>query len=391
VGSGASSAPRSPLPTPYSLLPTAPMLADIVKIHCLRHHADFPMSRTSRIVVCKEGADEHTLSDNFPYSGAWVYCCNCQTFIAWEIGRADVSVKQCPFCFSSLNPRLYTCDHCSVTMLDFDDQTLRKHHTVLNWGMPQPACPACHKFPGSTPKQHFCRVLQTNLATARPACPFCNVRTDEPRVDGARAIKAKLDSLLAEAEARAREAEERRQLAEEAARKEIELRVRAERKAEEIEKKVTRELSQAPAIDPELVRREAALAALAEAEAKARAEAEQRAYAESIERQEAEWRKVEAEARAQEAEERAYAIEERRRRAEATAMKEAEMREMAEMQARQMAEKFTGNLFQAQSQSQAEAGAVAKRNRVAIALYAGLAVILFLALILTLYALVLSL
>ena len=63
------------------------MLADIVKIHCLKHHAAFPMPRTSRVVVCKEGGDEHTLSDNFPYSGSWIYCCNCQTFIAWEIGK----------------------------------------------------------------------------------------------------------------------------------------------------------------------------------------------------------------------------------------------------------------------------------------------------------------
>src|SRR5262249_2928248 len=216
------------------------MLADIIKIHCLKHHAAFPMPRTSRIVICKEGADEHTLSDNFPYSGSWIYCCNCQTFIAWEIGRANLSVKQCPFCLSSLNPRLYVCDHCAVTMLDFDDQTLRKHHTVLNWGMPQPACPACHCFPGSTPRQHFCQTLQIKLATARTACPFCNLKTDETSADGAKSDTANLDAALAEAEARAREAEERRRLAEDAARKEIQLRVLAERKAEEIEKKVTR-------------------------------------------------------------------------------------------------------------------------------------------------------
>jgi len=303
------------------------MLADIVKIHCLRHNADFPMSRTSRTVVCKEGADEHTLSNNFPYSGSWVYCCNCQTFIAWEIGRADVTVKQCPFCFSSLNPKLYTCDHCSVTMLDFDDQTLRKHHTVLNWGMPQPACPACHQFPGTTPKQHFCQVLRANLATARPACPFCNIKTDEAPVDGVRTIQAKLDDALAKAEARAREAEERRRLAEETARKEIELRVQAERKAEEIEKKVTRGLSLARIADPEQARREADAA------------------------------KAEAEARAREAEERARELEELHRWAEAAAMKEAG----------------------------------ARRDKVFIALYTGVAVGLCFTLALIIYTLIRSL
>jgi hypothetical protein len=364
------------------------MLADIVKIHCLKHRADFPMSRTSRIVVCKEGAEEHTLSDNFPYSGSWVYCCNCQSFIAWDVGRADVSVTQCPFCLSSMNPRLYACDHCAVTMVDFDDQTLRKHHAVLSWGMPQPACPACHQFPGSIPKRHFCQTLQVNLSTARPACPFCNAKTDEAVVDGANSGGAKLDMALAEAEARAREADERRQLAEDAARKEIELRVQAERKAQEIEKKATRELSPAPAIDPELVRREAEAAkARAEAEARARAEAEHLARTAAFERQEAERRKAEAEARAREAEEKAREIEERRRWAEAAAIKEAEMREMAEMQARRMSERLTSDL----AQSQAKAGAIARKDKVAIALLAGIAVALSFALTLIIYTLIRSL
>lgn len=329
------------------------MLADIVKIHCLKHHADFPMSRTSRIVVCKEGSDEHTLSDNFPYSGPWIYCCNCQTFIAWEAALIDVSVKQCPFCLSSLNPRLYICDHCAVTMLDFDDQTLRKHHTVLNWGMPQPACPACHRFPGSTPKQHYCRTLQINLATARPTCPFCKVKTDE--TDGAMPINSNLNMALAEAEARACEAEERRRLAEEAARKEIELRVRAE-----------------------------AAYARAEAEARARAEAEQRAFAEAVERQEAEWRKARAEDRARQAEGRARAIEERHRQADAAVLKEGASREIIGTQARQMDDIFTIN--PAQPNAGIESGA--RRNNVAIALYAGIAVLLFIILIVILITLI---
>ena len=356
------------------------MLADIIKIHCLTHHAAFPMPRTSRIVMCKEGDDEHILSDNFPYSGSWIYCCNCQTFIAWEIGRANVSIKQCPFCLSTINPRLYTCDHCSVTMLDFDDPALRKHHKVLSWGMPQPACPACMQFPDSTPKQHYCRVLQVNLATARPVCPFCDIKVDEAPTDGVRSMAARFGAALADAEARVREAEERRRTAEEATRKEAELRVQAERKAEEIEKKVTREFPALSANDLELARREAIVKA--EAEAKAKLEAEQRAYAEALERKEAEWRKAEAEARAKEAEERAFEIEERRRRAEVAARKETELREIAEMQARQLVERFTGNLTQVPSQE--EAGG----DKFAIALYAGIAVVLLVILFLIIYALI---
>lgn len=355
------------------------MLADIVKIHCLKHHAAFPMPRTSRVVVCKEGGDEHTLSDNFPYSGSWIYCCNCQTFIAWEAGRANVSVKQCPFCLSTINPRLYSCDHCSVTMLDFDDPALRKHHKVLNWGMPQPACPACQQFPDSTPKQHYCRVLQVNLATARPICPYCDIKVDDAPVDGVRSMAARFGAALADAEARVREAEERRRLAEDAARKEIDLRVQAERKADEIEKKSTRELPLPTARDLEMARRETL--AKAEAEAKAKLEAEKRAYAEAIERQEAEWRKAEVDARARESEERALEIEERRRRAEAAARKETELREMAEMQARQLADKFTGNLPQPQPKTGAKGG------KTAIAIYAVLAITFLSFLILIIYAL----
>jgi hypothetical protein len=211
------------------------MLADIVKIHCLTHRADFPMSRTSRIVVCKEGAEEHVLCDNFPYSGAWIYCCNCQSFISWDTDRAEISIRQCPFCLSSQNPRLYACDHCAVTMVDYDDPTLRKHHTILTWGMPQPACPACHQFPGASPRTHFCRSLEISLATARSVCPFCGMQTGEAATDGASAVTAKLDAALADAESRARDADERRRLAEDAARKEITLRAEAEQAARELE------------------------------------------------------------------------------------------------------------------------------------------------------------
>jgi hypothetical protein len=211
------------------------MLADIVKIHCLTHRANFPMSRTSRIVVCKEGREEHVLCNDFPSTGLWVFCCNCLTFIAWESGRRDIAIKECPSCLSSLNPRLYSCDRCSVTMLDFDDQAPRKQHTVLSWGMPQPACPGCHQFPSSTPKVHFCQAIDINLATARSDCLFCGANLDDAVVYGVKKITAKLDAALAEAQAKAREADERRRLAEETAQKEIKLRVQAERKAQEIE------------------------------------------------------------------------------------------------------------------------------------------------------------
>lgn len=359
------------------------MLADIVKIHCLTHRANFPMARTSRTVICKEGDAEHVLSDNFPYAGLWIYCCNCLTFIAWDTSQGDVSVKECPFCLSSLNPRLYACDHCAVTMLDYDDQTLRKHHTVLAWGMPQPACPGCHRFPAATPQQHHCATLQCNLATARAACPFCRVYLDGAAGDGAKAVTAKLDLALAEAQSKTREAEERSRLAEAATRKEIELRRQAESKAQEIETRATRDLARIP-IPPsaELARRETEAAyARAESEARGRAEAERRARTAAFEKEAITRQMAEAEARAREAEARADEIEEQRHRAEITARQEAEMRAQAEQHAREIAERYSSRLAETQAEVEAVSKAT-RRDRVAIALFTGIAVALFFALIL---------
>ena len=329
------------------------MLADIVKIHCLIHQTTFPMSRTSRIVVCKEGAEEHVLSNDFPQTGLWIYCCNCQTFIAWQEDLPGISLRECPFCLSSLNPRFYSCDHCAVTMVDFDDPTLRKHHTVLSWGMPQPACPGCHQFPRTTPRSHFCEVIKGFLATARERCPFCRIElAGMAQIEETKAVTAKLDAALAEARVRTQEAESRSRLAEETVRKEIELRVQAERKAEEIEKKATRDLSPpaAPLADGDLPRKEIEAARIkAENEARARAEAE---------------------AQAKQA-------QELRLQAEIAAQHEAERRAEAELHAREMAERYTTDLARAQKQNVQGN----RRDRVTIALYAAIATFLTLALI----------
>ncbi len=321
------------------------MLADIVKIHCLRHRVNFPMSRTSNVVVCKEGGEEHVLSDNFPHNGHWIYCCNCQTFIAWDPNEASISVKECPFCLSSLNPRMYACDNCAVTMIDFDDQTLRKHHTVLSWGMPQPACPGCHQFPQSTPKVHFCPATGYNVSTARDQCPYCYLNTAEMAESGAVKTRGLVGSTVSEAQARARDAEDRR--------RQNELSLQAEKKTPEIDKKVTLDNNShgaLPLIDSTVARQEVELA-LARAEQEARA-------------------RTEAEAKAREAEARRF-------EAIKTAEHEAEMRAAAEVKAREMAGIYTSRLHQLQE----EAVGVTGKDKVSIALYAAIAMFLLLALI----------
>lgn len=362
------------------------MLADIIKIHCLIHRANFPMPRTSRSVVCRESADAHTLSSNFPYDGQWVYCCNCQTFNAWENNQSGISIKECPFCLSSMNPRIYACDHCAVTMVDFDDQTLRKHHTVLEWGAPQPACAGCHQFPHATPRKHFCQSLQCELATGRSVCPFCGIKVESAEAIPANAVTAKLDAALAQAE-------ERRRLAEESALKEAELRTEAERRVEEIQRRATRELDQAQAsnAESEQARREAETArASADAEARARADAERLARIAELDRQEAERRKAEAEAKVREAEIKAREIEERSRRAEAAAQREAEMRAAAEQQTREVAERFTSQLAESEAKVAAAVKSV-RKDRGTIALMAGIAVTLTGLLIMLIITLILSL
>jgi len=357
------------------------MLADIVKIHCLKHHANFPMPRTSRVVVCRESADTHTLSNNFPAEGSWVYCCNCQTFIAWDANRNGVSLKECVFCFSSLNPRAYTCDNCAVTMVDYDDPTLRKHHVVLDWGAPQPACAGCHQFPHSTPQKHFCSVMQCEVATARKNCAFCEMNLQDASLPITPSADGHIQKALAEAEARAREADERRHLAEETARKEIELRRQAEFKAQEIEKRATQELNrvQSSSQESELARREAEAARQqADAEAKARAQAERLAQIAELERQEAERRKVEAEAKAREVEALTREVEEQRRRAEEAARREAEMRAQAEQQAREVAQTYTSKLAETQAQVE-QVAKVVKKDRTAIAMTAAIAALLLVA------------
>ena len=341
------------------------------------------MPRTSRVVICREGVETHTLSDNFPAEGTWVYCCNCQTFIGWDDSRNGVSLKECTFCLSSLNPRAYTCDNCAVTMVDYDDSTLRKHHAVLDWGAPQPACAGCHQFPHSTPQKHFCQALQCEVATARKICAFCGTNVQAAAAVVSHSADGQIQKALARAEARVREAEELRQLAEDAARKEIELRRQAELKAKEIEKRATHELNQvqASSYESEIVRREAEAARQkAEAEAWARAQAERLAQIAELERQEAERRKAEAEAKAREAEALAQETEARRRRAEEAAEREAEMRAQAEQQAREAAQNYTSKLAETQAQVEQVAKGV-KKDRVAIAMTAAIAALLFVALL----------
>jgi hypothetical protein len=153
---------------------------DIIKIFCLTHRANFPVLLSEAPIVCAEGEQEHLLSNQFPNEGNWLYCCNCRNFRLIAPDQNGREVTQCPACGCGENARLYTCDQCNVTMVDFDDCTRQKSYNLLAWGMPQPDCPGCRSFPLAAPQLHECRAVQRIVASARATCFFCAETTAPP-------------------------------------------------------------------------------------------------------------------------------------------------------------------------------------------------------------------
>ena len=116
---------------------------DLIQVFCLTHRANFPVLLSGSKIACEEGGSKHILSNHFPTEGNWLYCCNCRNFWLIAPEQFGMYVTQCPACGCGENARLYTCDQCNVTMVDFDDCTRHKSYNLLSWGMPQPSCPGC--------------------------------------------------------------------------------------------------------------------------------------------------------------------------------------------------------------------------------------------------------
>lgn len=148
------------------------MREDAVKIFCLSHKSSLAMPRSKGVVACGDGPATHILGENFPHSGRWLYCCDCQHYWAIANGHNDY-FRQCPSCGSSEHPRYYSCDQCGTTMVDFWGTNNRKEFHIMPWGQPSPFCPACTERPKSVPQTHTCAQLHAMLTTARPQCPFC--------------------------------------------------------------------------------------------------------------------------------------------------------------------------------------------------------------------------
>src|SRR5262249_6617190 len=150
---------------------------EIIKIFCITHNASLTTTRPNSVVMCNEGSDSHTLGENFPNSGKWFYCCDCQHYWA-VVGDMSDFVRQCPACGSSEHPRYYSCDQCKTTMVDFSGAYYQKDFRIMPWGQPHPYCPGCSNPPRVIPQTHRCPVLRALLTTARAECIFCEV--DKP-------------------------------------------------------------------------------------------------------------------------------------------------------------------------------------------------------------------
>ncbi len=150
------------------------MQEDTIKVFCLAHGAGFMTRRSNRAVICKNNISDHVLSEHFPNSGMWFYCCRCQLYWVTPKGHGGLRGK-CPACGVIKNPRYYSCEHCNVTMVDSWGATDQREIYITPWGAPYPYCPGCYRLPASILQSHSCRELNGLLTTAHSECPFCEV------------------------------------------------------------------------------------------------------------------------------------------------------------------------------------------------------------------------
>ncbi len=338
------------------------MQEDTIHVFCLSHGVSFTMPRSNQAVVCREDPANHVLSDNFPNSGRWFYCCQCQTYWVASKRRGGFP-KQCPACGLIKKARYYSCDQCNVTMMSSLGATNQNDVYIMPWGMPHPYCPGCYQLPKSIPQSHRCLELNGLITTARAECPFCEVEeraesqngmvdkegagyeTEIARVESEDELvvadasdlfleelerkAAEVRALEAEAEAREAKAQERLRQAEVRLQQELSLRSEAEQKSKEIEEELRQKL------ENDWNRLEAVVET---SETTAQIEAERKA------RLAAEQAKAEAEARLREMEARACEAEERCRQAEAGLQQEAAKQILAEERANEIEVEFNRSM-----------------------------------------------
>lgn len=144
-----------------------------IKIYCPQHQTVSEVEGKAQI-ICE--IREHALSNNFPHSEYWEYCCDCQIFSPSSFGTGGKAVENCRHC-ERPTLRRFLCDECKIISYESDEETKGKNFTISPEGT-KPACPGCRKlFGGVHSNQHQCADIEAALMTHRAECPFCRRST----------------------------------------------------------------------------------------------------------------------------------------------------------------------------------------------------------------------
>ncbi len=141
-----------------------------IKIYCPQHQSIFEVDEKPQI-VCE--IREHALSNDFPKSEFWEYCCDCQIFSLSQFGTGGKAKNACPHCERATVNR-FLCDACKIIAYDSDEETKGKIFGISAKNGSEPNCAGCQKsFVGAEIYQHDCTDIEGALLTNRQNCPFC--------------------------------------------------------------------------------------------------------------------------------------------------------------------------------------------------------------------------
>lgn len=145
-------------------------LNQAIKIHCPTHGSIFEMDSTPQINC---DTVEHSLSNGFPISEYWEYCCDCQTFTPSTFGAGGKAKSSCFNC-NRKSVNFFLCDECKIVSYDSNENTKGKIYKLDAKDGMLPDCVGCQKsFLGIKIYQHKCEDIDGSYLSCRNECPFC--------------------------------------------------------------------------------------------------------------------------------------------------------------------------------------------------------------------------
>jgi hypothetical protein len=152
-----------------------------IKIYCPQHQTVSEVEEKPQI-ICE--IREHSLSNDFPRSEFWEYCCDCRIFSPSNYGSGGRANENCRHC-ERPTLRRFLCDECKIVSYESDEDPKGKYFGIGTEGV-RPVCPGCRKtFGDRHANQHQCADIEGFLMTHRAECPFCRkstvVKASEPK------------------------------------------------------------------------------------------------------------------------------------------------------------------------------------------------------------------